>query len=150
MSVILRVILTEALMVCVAGEKLKVSACIENNSSREIKPKYCLYSKHVFLARGRRKVATTDLLKEVGEPIAPSATEKVTRVLTLPKDLDPSILNCSNIEAGYKLKVSMQLTRRLAEKRLLALISLCMRTIMFSRCWLTLLWCRSVLSSFTF
>lgn len=87
------------------GEGLKVLACIHNNSSRVIKPKYCVYRKHSFFAKGRRKVSTKDLLKEVGEPIPPSANEKVTRVIAIPHDAEPSILNCSIIKVEYRLRV---------------------------------------------
>ncbi|XP_034728472.1 arrestin domain-containing protein 3-like isoform X4 [Etheostoma cragini] len=47
------------------GEGLKVLAFIENNLSRQIRPKYCVYKKHSFFARGKRKVWTLDLFKEV-------------------------------------------------------------------------------------
>ncbi|XP_051277298.1 arrestin domain-containing protein 3 isoform X2 [Dicentrarchus labrax] len=87
------------------GEDLKILACIENNSSREIKPKYCVYRKHSFFARGKRRVHTKDLLKEVGETIPPSANEKVTRVITIPHDMEPSIHNCNIIKAEYRLRV---------------------------------------------
>lgn len=87
------------------GEGLKVVACIENNSSREIKPKYCVYRKHSFFAQGKRRVSTKDLLKEVGEVIPPSANENVTRVIAIPHDAEPSILNCSNIKVEYRLRV---------------------------------------------
>ncbi|XP_026178413.1 arrestin domain-containing protein 3 [Mastacembelus armatus] len=87
------------------GEGLKVMAFIQNKSSREIRPKYCVYRKHSFFANGKRKLSTKDLLKEVGEPIQPSASENVTRVLTIPHDVEPSILNCSIIKAEYRLRV---------------------------------------------
>ncbi|XP_031165156.1 arrestin domain-containing protein 3 isoform X1 [Sander lucioperca] len=87
------------------GEGLKVLASIQNNSSRQIKPKYCVYKKHSFFARGKRRVCTWDLFKEVGEPIAPFNKENVTRVLSVPLDLEPSILNCSIIKMEYRLRV---------------------------------------------
>lgn len=87
------------------GEGLKVLACIQNNSSRDIKPKYCLYRKHSFFAEGRRRVHTKDLLKEVGEPIPPSAQEKVTRVISIPHDIEPSIYDCGIITVEHRLRV---------------------------------------------
>ncbi|XP_067464311.1 arrestin domain-containing protein 3-like isoform X2 [Thunnus thynnus] len=87
------------------GEGLKVLAYIQNNSSRHIKPKYCVYSKHSFFANGKRRLYTHDLLKEVGEPIPASASEQVTRVIPIPHDVEPSILNCSNIKVEYRLRV---------------------------------------------
>ncbi|XP_011614152.1 arrestin domain-containing protein 3-like isoform X2 [Takifugu rubripes] len=86
------------------GEALRVLACIQNNSSREIKPKFCLYRKHCFFAKGRRRVHTKDLLKEVGEPIPPSAHQKVTRVITIPQDIEPSISGCGIITAEHRLR----------------------------------------------
>ncbi|TDH12707.1 hypothetical protein EPR50_G00049620 [Perca flavescens] len=103
-SLIPRVVLI--FLVCFfAGEGLKVLASIQNNSSRQIKPKYCVYKKHSFFARGKRRVRTWDLFKEVGEPIAPFTKENVTRVLSVPFDLEPSILNCSIIKIEYRLRV---------------------------------------------
>lgn len=84
---------------------MEVLACIQNNSSREIKPKYCLYQKHSFFAEGRRRVHTKDLLKEVGEPIPPSAQEKVIRVINIPPDTEPSIMDCGIIKAEHRLRV---------------------------------------------
>ncbi|KAM4617020.1 arrestin domain-containing protein 3-like [Polymixia lowei] len=87
------------------GEGIKVVASIQNNSSRAIKPKYCVYRKHSFFARGKRRVGTNDLLKEVGEPIPPSTNQTVTKIITIPPDVEPSILNCSIIKAEYRLRV---------------------------------------------
>ncbi|XP_037634680.1 arrestin domain-containing protein 3-like [Sebastes umbrosus] len=87
------------------GEGLKVLACIQNNSSREIKPKYCVYRKHSFFATGKRRVSTKDLFKEVGEPIPPSSNQNVTRVITIPHDVEPSIHNCNIIKVEYRLRV---------------------------------------------
>ncbi|KAG7242427.1 hypothetical protein INR49_022936 [Caranx melampygus] len=87
------------------GEGLKVVALIQNNSSREIKPKYCLYRKHSFFARGKRRLHTTDFLKEVGEPIPPSTNTMVTRVINIPHDVEPTIYNCNIIKVEYRLRV---------------------------------------------
>uniref|UniRef100_A0A8C4IRG2 Arrestin C-terminal-like domain-containing protein n=1 Tax=Dicentrarchus labrax TaxID=13489 RepID=A0A8C4IRG2_DICLA len=92
------------------GEGIKVLACIENNSSREIRPKYCVYRKHSFFASGRRRLHTKDLLKEVGEPIAPSDSVKVSRIITIPHDMEPSILNCSILKAEYRVRVRINVT----------------------------------------
>ncbi|XP_075871216.1 arrestin domain-containing protein 3-like isoform X1 [Nelusetta ayraudi] len=87
------------------GEGLKVVAYIVNNSSREIKPKYTVYRKHSFFANGTRNVHTKDLIKEVGEPIPASTSQNVTKVISIPHDAEPSILNCSIIKAEYRLRV---------------------------------------------
>ncbi|XP_056448385.1 arrestin domain-containing protein 3-like [Gadus chalcogrammus] len=87
------------------GEAIQVTACIQNSSSRDIKPKYCLYLKTSFFANGKRKVTTKDLVKEVGEPIPHSAGQNVIRVITAPATTEVSILNCSIIKHEYRLKV---------------------------------------------
>ncbi|XP_077572221.1 arrestin domain-containing protein 3-like isoform X2 [Stigmatopora nigra] len=91
------------------GEGLKISAYIQNNSSRQIKPKYCIYRKHSFFARGKRRLDTKDLLKEVGEPIPPSASVTVNRVITIPPDMEPSILNCEILKVEYRLRVYLDI-----------------------------------------
>ncbi|XP_067378106.1 arrestin domain-containing protein 3-like [Channa argus] len=91
------------------GEGLKVLACIQNNSSREIRPKYCVYRKHSFFAKGKRKIHTKDLCKEVGDPIPPSTNQKVTRIITIPHDVEPSILNCSIIKVEYRVRVYLDI-----------------------------------------
>uniref|UniRef100_A0A672FDY6 Arrestin C-terminal-like domain-containing protein n=1 Tax=Salarias fasciatus TaxID=181472 RepID=A0A672FDY6_SALFA len=88
------------------GEGLRVTAHINNSSTRDIKPKYCIYRKHSFFACEKRKVDTRDLLKEVGDPIPPSTSTNVTRVITIPPDMEPSIRNCSNIMVEHRLRVS--------------------------------------------
>ncbi|XP_026198412.1 arrestin domain-containing protein 3-like [Anabas testudineus] len=87
------------------GEGIKVFANIQNNSSREIKPKYCLYTEHIFVAGGEKTVNNYDVFKEVGEPIAPSTEQKVTRVITIPNTVEPSLLNSNLIKVEYGLKV---------------------------------------------
>ncbi|XP_055367856.1 arrestin domain-containing protein 3-like [Betta splendens] len=89
----------------IQGEGMKVMAMVQNNSSREIKLKYRVYIKQSFFANCRRKLYTKDLLKEVGEPIPPSSKETVTRVITIPRDMEPSILNCNIIKVEYRLRV---------------------------------------------
>ncbi|KAM6965424.1 arrestin domain-containing protein 3-like [Aplochiton taeniatus] len=87
------------------GEGIKVVASIQNKSSREIKPKYCLYRKHSFFARGKRRVHTKDILKEVGDPIPPSASQTVTRVINIPPTFETSILDCDILKSEYRLRV---------------------------------------------
>ncbi|XP_070689872.1 arrestin domain-containing protein 3-like [Pempheris klunzingeri] len=87
------------------GEGIQVVASIQNRSSRGIKPKYCLYKKSSFFAKGKRKVKTEDILKEEGEVIPPSAGLTVTRIITIPPTACASILNCSLIRIEYRLRV---------------------------------------------
>uniref|UniRef100_A0A3B4UUT7 Arrestin domain-containing protein 3-like n=1 Tax=Seriola dumerili TaxID=41447 RepID=A0A3B4UUT7_SERDU len=87
------------------GEGIKVVASIQNKSSRDIKPKYCLYKKISYFAKGKRRVETIDILKEVGEAIPPSAGQTVTRTITVPPTTCVSILNCKIIKTEYRLRV---------------------------------------------
>ncbi|XP_026067171.1 arrestin domain-containing protein 3-like [Carassius auratus] len=87
------------------GEGLKVLAEVQNSSSRTIKPKYCLYEKHSFFARGKRRLHTHDLLKDAGEPIEPNSKKTVTKVLSIPPSLAISILNCRILKVEYRLRV---------------------------------------------
>ncbi|XP_044053677.1 arrestin domain-containing protein 3-like isoform X2 [Siniperca chuatsi] len=87
------------------GEGLKIVASIQNKSSRDIKPKYCLYKKYSYFAKGKRRVETKDILKEVGDIIPPSAGQTVTRTITIPPTTCVSILNCNIIKAEYRLRV---------------------------------------------
>ncbi|KAJ8262988.1 hypothetical protein COCON_G00154450 [Conger conger] len=90
------------------GEGLKVIAEIENNSSRSIVPKFCLYQKQSFFAQGRR-VHTHNILKEAGEPVSVSTRQTVTKVLTIPHDVSPTILNCKVVHVEYRLKVYLNI-----------------------------------------
>ncbi|RVE68330.1 hypothetical protein OJAV_G00090590 [Oryzias javanicus] len=87
------------------GEGIKVVSVIQNNSSREIKPKYCIYRKHSFFAKGKRRVHTKDLIKEVGAPIPENTSDTVKQDIIVPHDAVPSILNCNIIKAEYRLRV---------------------------------------------
>ncbi|KAL7391103.1 hypothetical protein ABVT39_004279 [Epinephelus coioides] len=87
------------------GRDLKVMAEISNQSSRSVKPKFILYEKQSFFAQGRRRVCTNEILKEKVEAVEPSRKETVTKVITIPRELPPSILNCSIIKLEYRLKV---------------------------------------------
>ncbi|XP_067294350.1 arrestin domain-containing protein 3-like [Pseudorasbora parva] len=87
------------------GEGLKVLAEVQNNSSRAIKPKYSLYEKHSFFAKGKKRLHTHDLFKEEGESIEPNSVKNVTKVLPIPPSLNISILNCKILKVEYRLRV---------------------------------------------
>lgn len=88
------------------GEGLQVTLDVTNHSSRAVKPKFILYEKKSFFAQGRRKVCTNEILKEKAEAVASSSKETVTKVISIPRELPPSILNCSIIKLEYRLKVN--------------------------------------------
>lgn len=94
-----------AVVVLFPGEGIKVVASIHNKSSRDIKPKYCLYRKNSYFAKGKRKVETKDILKEEGEEIPSSSGQTVTKIIVIPSTETVSVLNCSIIKAEYRLRV---------------------------------------------
>ncbi|XP_038559979.1 arrestin domain-containing protein 3-like isoform X4 [Micropterus salmoides] len=91
------------------GEALKVTAEISNHSTRSVKPKFILYEKRSFFAQGHRRVHTQKILKEKVEAVASSSKETVTRVIPIPRELPPSILNCSIIKLEYRLKIHLDI-----------------------------------------
>ncbi|KAG5841063.1 hypothetical protein ANANG_G00195600 [Anguilla anguilla] len=91
------------------GEGLKITAEIGNNSSRNIVPKFRLYQKQSFFARGNRRVYTKNVLKEAGETISASTHQTVTKVLTIPNSVCPTILNCKVVHVEYRLKVYLDI-----------------------------------------
>ncbi|XP_010742041.3 arrestin domain-containing protein 3-like [Larimichthys crocea] len=91
------------------GEDIQVTVEISNRSTRSVKPKFVLYEKKSHFAQGRRKLFTNDILKEKVEDVPPSDKETVTKVITIPKELQPSILNCSIIKVEYRLKVYLDI-----------------------------------------
>lgn len=87
------------------GEGINIVASIHNKSSRDVKLKYSLYTKHSFFAQSRRKLHTKEILKEVGDPIPPSAGQTITKTITIPPDIGVSVLNCNILKVEYRLKV---------------------------------------------
>ncbi|KAJ8285484.1 hypothetical protein GJAV_G00027320 [Gymnothorax javanicus] len=91
------------------GEGLKVIAEIENSSSRSIVPKFLLYQKQSFFAKGKRRLHTKDILKECGESVSASANRTVTKVLEIPNTISTTILNCKVVNVEYRLKVYLDI-----------------------------------------
>ncbi|XP_056232657.1 arrestin domain-containing protein 3-like [Seriola aureovittata] len=91
------------------GEVFQVIVEISNRSSRTVKPKFMLYEKRSFFAQGRRRVCTNEILKEKIEAVASSSKETVTKVISIPRELAPSILNCSIIKLEYRLKIQLDI-----------------------------------------
>ncbi|XP_053727391.1 arrestin domain-containing protein 3-like [Synchiropus splendidus] len=89
----------------IQGQGIMVVATIENKTSRDIRPKYCLYKKYSYFAKGNRRVETKDIVKEVGETISPLSYQTVSKVITIPPDTCVSIQNCKILKAEYRLRV---------------------------------------------
>ncbi|XP_029916253.1 arrestin domain-containing protein 3-like [Myripristis murdjan] len=110
------------------GDALKVTAEISNRSTRSVKPKFVLYEKKSFFAQGRRRVNTNDILKQKIEPLASSSKQTVTKVISIPRELPPSILNCSIIKLEYRLKVVLDVSMTKDPKVKLPIVILPHRT----------------------
>uniref|UniRef100_A0AAQ5ZMS8 Arrestin C-terminal-like domain-containing protein n=1 Tax=Amphiprion ocellaris TaxID=80972 RepID=A0AAQ5ZMS8_AMPOC len=87
------------------GEGIKVVASIQNQSSSEVRPKYCLDKKCSYFAKGKWKVETEEILKVWGELLPLHANRTVTKIITVPPTTPASILNCSIIKVEYRLRV---------------------------------------------
>ncbi|KAI1900414.1 hypothetical protein AGOR_G00049700 [Albula goreensis] len=97
-------------MAYLQGEGLKVMVEIENNSSRKIVPKFSLYQKQSHFAKGKRRVVTKQILKEVGDPISASEHQSITRVLSIPTTVSPTIVNCKVLHVEYRMKVYLDIS----------------------------------------
>lgn len=84
---------------------MKIKAEIQNNSSRAIKPKYCLRQEQSNYALNTTRVTTKEIIKGEGEPIKPSTSQAVTLSLTIPSDITPTFDNWTVLKVEYKLKV---------------------------------------------
>ncbi|XP_029999421.1 arrestin domain-containing protein 3-like [Sphaeramia orbicularis] len=91
------------------GEAFEVTADIKNNSSRSVKPKFVLYEKKSFLAQGRRRLYTNTILKDKCDPVASGSHQTVKKVISIPPELPPSILNCAIIKLEYRLKLYLDI-----------------------------------------
>lgn len=93
---------------CWAGEDLHVTAKITNLSNRSVKPKFVLDQKKTYNGGENIKVDKLDILREKADTFESwSGTKTVRKVLTIPRELPPSILVCPLIKLEYRLKVSL-------------------------------------------
>ncbi|XP_051924646.1 arrestin domain-containing protein 3-like isoform X1 [Hippocampus zosterae] len=87
------------------GETLHVKVEIHNNSSRDLTPKFELYEKQSFFAQGHRRVYTKVIVKDKLESMNARSKEVMEKMITLPSNVPPSILNSSIIKLEYRLKI---------------------------------------------
>ncbi|XP_054629809.1 arrestin domain-containing protein 3-like [Dunckerocampus dactyliophorus] len=91
------------------GDALQLKVEIHNQSSRAVKPKFILYEKQSFFAQGHRRLYTKEILKEKVEAIDAHSKETVKKMITIPRVLPSSILNCSIIKLEYRLKIFLDI-----------------------------------------
>ncbi|KAM9821912.1 arrestin domain-containing protein 3-like isoform 1-T1 [Syngnathus typhle] len=87
------------------GEDVHVKVEIHNQSSRDLKPKFELYRKQSFFAQGHRRVHTEEIVKDKLESVNGRSKEVLKKVITIPRNIPPSILNSSIIKLEYRLKI---------------------------------------------
>lgn len=88
------------------GEALRVRLEIENLSSRSVKPKFVLDEKKSYFGINRSKIQKHEILKEKTDAVESFSGKKtVIKEIAIPRELSPSILNCSIIKLEYRLKV---------------------------------------------
>ncbi|KAI4902288.1 hypothetical protein NFI96_034705 [Prochilodus magdalenae] len=92
------------------GETLVVRGEIINSSTRKIVPKYIIYQKQSFFAQGHRAVHTTNIVKEKEAPLSSSTSLSVSKALTVPWEVTPTILNCRILKVEYRLKVILDVS----------------------------------------
>ncbi|XP_013863849.1 arrestin domain-containing protein 3 isoform X1 [Austrofundulus limnaeus] len=92
------------------GEDMKVIVKVNNHSTRSVQPKFVLYEKRSFFGLNRSKIETREILRAKAEAVhSCSGLTTVKKVMTIPKELPPSILNCNLIKLEYKLKIYLDI-----------------------------------------
>lgn len=87
---------------------MRVTVNVNNCSRRSVQPNFVLYEKKTFFGANRSKVETREILRANAEAVdSYSGKKTVTKVITIPKQLPPSILNCTLVKLEYKLKASV-------------------------------------------
>lgn len=87
------------------GEAFEVQVEVQNNTTRTVTPTIYLCEKQTFLAQTKGNVYTHEIKLGEGVPVTASSTNSVSRVLSIPRHLHPTIFNCPLIKLEYKLKV---------------------------------------------
>ncbi|XP_015229908.1 PREDICTED: arrestin domain-containing protein 3-like [Cyprinodon variegatus] len=92
------------------GEVLRVKVEIQNLSSRSVKAKFVLYEIKTFFGPNRGKIQKHEIQKEKSDAIeSQSGQTTVIKEMIIPRELSPSILNCSLIRLEYMLKVYLEI-----------------------------------------
>ncbi|KAJ8285483.1 hypothetical protein GJAV_G00027310 [Gymnothorax javanicus] len=88
-----------------AGEDITITADIDNDSSRDLVPKFALEREENFYARGHRKQFCKRILKEEGQAIPSKSHQTNTYVVKIPPDLKISITHSRILNRKYELSV---------------------------------------------
>ncbi|XP_054630071.1 arrestin domain-containing protein 2-like [Dunckerocampus dactyliophorus] len=91
------------------GEALQVTAEINNKSSHSVKPTYVLYWKQNWAFPGQRIIYVFPILEKKAKPVAAHSRKTVTKVITIPRGIPPSISIRPELNNEYILKVSLDM-----------------------------------------
>ncbi|XP_046904084.1 arrestin domain-containing protein 3-like isoform X3 [Hypomesus transpacificus] len=91
----------------IQGEAFEVQVEVHNSSTRTVTPKIYLDEKQTFLAETKGNVHTNEIQLGACDPVPASSSLAVSRVLTIPSHLHPTVFNCSLIKVEYRLKELM-------------------------------------------
>ncbi|XP_047674257.1 arrestin domain-containing protein 3-like [Tachysurus fulvidraco] len=87
------------------GEVMKVTSDINNSSSRDLKLKYSLEQIQSFFSQSHSNHSYRTIFKIVGDPIPSGSKQTVNKDLTLPANLNLSIMHCRIMKVEYIFKV---------------------------------------------
>ncbi|XP_020561654.1 actin cytoskeleton-regulatory complex protein PAN1-like [Oryzias latipes] len=91
------------------GEALSFKVEINNCSSSSVKPKFELYEKRSYFAQGHKKQETNKILNGRIDDGSSQESGHLSKTITIPAQLAPSILNCSIIKLEYRLRIYLDI-----------------------------------------
>ncbi|XP_036454398.1 arrestin domain-containing protein 3-like isoform X2 [Colossoma macropomum] len=91
----------------IPGDVIKVSANVDNSSSREVKLEFSLKQKQIFTAEGAHTSSSKTIFSVVGRHIPSGSKQTINTDLKIPPNLELSVTNCTIIKAEYILKVRL-------------------------------------------
>uniref|UniRef100_A0A8C8A216 Arrestin C-terminal-like domain-containing protein n=1 Tax=Oryzias sinensis TaxID=183150 RepID=A0A8C8A216_9TELE len=91
------------------GEALSFKVEINNCSSSSVKPKFELYEKRSYFAQGHKKRETNKILNGRIDDGSSQESGHLSKTITIPAQLAPSILNCSIIKLEYRLRIYLDI-----------------------------------------
>ncbi|XP_049341939.1 arrestin domain-containing protein 3 isoform X3 [Astyanax mexicanus] len=92
------------------GENLVIRGEIVNSSTKNIVPTYIIYQKQSFFASGKRSLHISHIVQEKEAALPSSSRLTVSKILTIPSGVTPTILNCRILKVEYRLKVILDVS----------------------------------------
>uniref|UniRef100_A0A3B1IY28 Arrestin C-terminal-like domain-containing protein n=1 Tax=Astyanax mexicanus TaxID=7994 RepID=A0A3B1IY28_ASTMX len=76
---------------------------IVNSSTKKIVPKYTIYQKQSFFASGKRSLHISHIVKQKEAALSSISSLTVSKILTIPSGVTPTILNCRILKVEYRI-----------------------------------------------